>query len=104
MELMTPAAKEATVKHTKRWGGWWLGAILLIAVIGFVANQQLEVLAYKIAQVCVGLLLAYVADRTLFRNAPDVHYDMPADMLNAARLLARAIVALAVIIGVTVGI
>src|SRR5688500_6546556 len=101
MELMTPVQKEATVQHAKRWGGWWLGAVGLIAVIGFVADQQLEVLAYKVALVCVGQLLSYVADRTIFSNAPEIHYDMPTDPLNAARLQARAIIFLAVMVGLT---
>lgn len=104
MELMTPAAKEATVQHTKRWGGWWISAVVLIAVIGFVADQQLPILMFKIAQVCVGLLMAYVADRTLFSNAQDIDHGMPRDILSGCRLLARAIVAGFVIVGVTVGI
>lgn len=103
MELLNPVQKEATKQHAKRWGGWWVGAIVLIAVIGFVANQQLEVIAYKIALVCAGLLLSYVADRTLFSNATDITYDMDGQVA-AARLLVRAIITLAVMIGITVGI
>jgi len=104
MELMTPEHKEATVKHARRWGGWWVAAFVLIGVIGFYAHQQLPVLSYKIAQVCIGLPLAYVADRTLFSNAPDISCEMPTDLVGGARILARAIVALAVIVGITVGI
>lgn len=104
MELMTPVAKEATVKHAKRFGGWWVAAFGLVAVIGFVASQQLPVLMFKVSQVCIGLMLSYVADRTLFSNAPDVDHGMPRDTVSGARLVARAIVALAVIIGVTIGI
>src|SRR5678816_3000554 len=103
MELMTPEHKEATVKHARRWGGWWIAAVLLIAVIGWVANQQIEVLLYKVAQVCVGLLMSYVADRTLFSNAPDVNCDMTG-AVAAARLHVRAIITLAVILGITIGI
>lgn len=103
MELMTPAAKDATVKHTKRWGGWWLGAGLLIVVIGAYANQQLPVMAYKVALVCVAMFLSYVFDRTLFSNAPDVDRGMPRDILSAGRLIARAIVAGFVTTAVTLG-
>jgi hypothetical protein len=104
MELLTPVHKEATVKHAKRFGGWWLGCLVLIGVIGLYANQQLPVLMFKAAQVCLGLMLAYVADRTLFSNAPNISCEMPTDMVGAARIVARAIVALAVIVGLTVGI
>jgi len=103
MELMTPEHKEATVKHARRWGGWWVAVVFLIGVIGFVANQQIEVLAFKVAQVCLGLPLAYVADRTLFSNAPDISCDMSTDSVGAARLLARAVVALGVLVGITIG-
>lgn len=102
MVMMTEAHKEATVQHAKRWGGWWVAALVLVVVIGWVANQQLEVLAYKVTQVCVGLLLTYVADRTLFSNAPDVNCGMIGEV-SAARLHARAIIALAVILGITIG-
>lgn len=104
MAMMSEQSKEKTVVHAKRFGGWWLAAFGLVVVIGFIANQQLEVLAYKIAQVCVGVLLAYVADRSLFHHAPDITDDMPADPLRGARIIARAIIALAVIVGVTLGI
>jgi hypothetical protein len=102
--MMTPETKEATVHHAKRWGGWWVGAVVLIAVIGVVANQQLEVVAYKIALLCIAMFLSYVFDRTLFSNAPDVDRGMPRDVLSAARLVARAVVAGFVITGVMLGI
>lgn len=102
LELMTPVQKEATVQHAQRWGGWWASALVLLVVIGFVANQQLPVLMFKVSQVCIGVLLSYVADRTLFSNAPDVHCHMEGTVAGA-RILARAIVALAVVIGVTIG-
>lgn len=100
---MTEASKVATVQHARRWGGWWIAGFVLVGVIGFIASQQLPVLLFKASQVCIGLPLAYVADRTLFSNAPDVDYGMPRDVVSGARLIARAIVALAVVIGITIG-
>lgn len=104
MELITPATKVATVEHGKRWGGWWIGSAVLISVIAVVANQQLEVVAYKIALLCIAMFLSYVFDRTLFSNAQDVDRGMPRDVLSAARLVARAVVAGFVITGVMLGI
>ncbi len=104
MELLSEEHKEKTVQHAKRFGGWWVAAAVLVSVIGFIAHPQIEVLTYKVAQVCIGVLLAYVADRSLFHHAPDITDDMPVDPLRSARLVARAIVALAVILGVTIGI
>lgn len=102
MAMMSEASKVATVHHAKRFGGWWVAAVGLIVVIGFLAGQQIEVLIYKVAQVCVGLMLAYVADRTLFSNAPEVTCEMSGS-IGGARLIARAIVALGVLVGITVG-
>lgn len=99
---MTEASKVATVQHARRWGGWWIAGFVLVGVIGFIASQQLPVLLFKASQVCIGLPLAYVADRTLFSNAPDVKCDMTGEV-GGARLIARAIVALGVIIGITIG-
>lgn len=103
MAMMTPEHKEATVQHAKRFGGWWLAALVLIVVIGFVANAQLEVLAWKVAVLCVGLLLSYVGDRTMFHNAPDVTCEM-SGTVAAARLHSRAILAGAIIIAVAIAI
>ena|SRR5688572_4727165 len=104
MELMTPVHKEATVKHVKRWGGWWAGVVLLVGVVGFVASQQIPVLLFKVSQVCIGVGLAYWTDRTMFSNAPEIHCDMPSDAIGAARLIARAIIVLGIVVGVTIGI
>jgi hypothetical protein len=101
MNIQTIA--ENTPQHVKRWGGWWVGAVGLVAVIGLIADEQLEVMAYKVALVCVGQLLSYVADRTIFSNAPEVSYEMSGEVA-AARLHARALIFLGVMIGITVGI
>lgn len=96
--------KQKTPTSVKRLGWWYLAITIGLIVVGLVANQQLAVLAYKVAQVCLGVLIAYVADRTLFRHAPDVSDDMPADFFGGCRLIARAIIAVAVILGLTIGI
>lgn len=91
--------------HVRRLGGWWAAGAMALLVVGMVANQQLGVLVYKVLQVQIAVVLAYMADRSLFRHAPvSVTANMPQDAFGGARLLARAIVALAVIAGVTIGI
>lgn len=103
-EMNIQTLAEKTPQNVKRLGWWYLAITVGLVVVGLVASQQLAVLAFKVSQVCIGVLLAYIADRTLFRHAPDIAEDMAPDALSGARLLARAIVALAVIVGVTIGI
>jgi hypothetical protein len=98
------ATKTAMKVQTKRFGAWWIISIVALFGVGWWAPQQASVLNYKLAQVTVGLLLAYWADRALFRNAPDIDTGMPRDVVSAARLIARAILAFGIIHGLAVGI
>jgi hypothetical protein len=91
-------------QHMQRLGAWWLMTALALIVVVLVAPHQTGVLVYKVCQVTMAILLTYGADRALFRYAPGITADMPRDTMSAARVLARAIVALAIIIGLTVGI
>ncbi len=86
-----------------RFGGWWIITGAALAVVGYMAGQQVMVLVYKVLQVTLGLLIAYTADRSLFHRALEINGDMPRDIFGAARLLARALVVLAVILGLTMG-
>lgn len=99
-----PATRTAVKGHSKRFGGWWVVSLAALAIVLILAPQQGEVLVYKICQVMIALLLSYWADRMIFCNAPAINKRMPRDTLSAARLLTRALVALAIIIGLTVGI
>lgn len=101
---MEEATKEAVVDHSKRFAGWWLISLASYAWVLWSSPENGSVLNYKLAMVTVGLLLTYWADRTLMWNAPAVQCDMPRDILSAARILSRAIIAYAVISGLTSGI
>lgn len=83
--------------------GWNVLTIIAVAAVLIIAPQQIGVLIYKVLQVTLGVALAYGADRALFLNADDINRDMTRDSVSAARILARAVVAFAVIIGLTVG-
>ena len=93
-----------TKVHVKRFGGWWLLALIPLGAVLVLAPQQGEVLLYKLCQVAIAVLLSYWADRVIFRNAPQIDPAMPRDIVSAARLLTRAIVVLGILVGLTVGI
>ncbi len=101
MEAETPAALKV---ESKRFGLWWLISILALVGVLWKAPQQGEVLLYKLAQVTVGLLLAYFADKALFHYAPEIDPGMPRDILSAGRLIARAILALGILTALSIGI
>ncbi|MBI4521697.1 MAG: hypothetical protein HY701_12725 [Gemmatimonadetes bacterium] len=83
---------------------WMLASVLALAVVAWVAPQQVSVLVYKLAQVTFAITVAYWADRTLFRFAPAIERGMPRDQLSAARVIARALIVLAILVGFTIGI
>lgn len=101
---MEEATKQAVKVHSKRFGGWWLISIAALVWVMWSSPENGTVLTYKLAMVTVGLLLAYWADRVLYRNAPDIDHGMARDNVSASRLLGRAIVTYAVIHGLTAGI
>jgi hypothetical protein len=92
-------------KLVPRLPGWYFSAALLIVAIWFVSPQQLSVVLYKVLLVALAVVLSYIADRSMFQRVADrLVGDMPRDMLSAARVVARALVFLAVMLGVTLGI
>ena len=92
------------IRFSRRFGPWWLASLVALLLVVWLAPQQVSVLIYKLLQITIAVKAAYWADRALFRHAPPIDDTMLADPLHAARLLARAIVAFAVIVGITLGI
>lgn len=104
MELLSEVSKIETVRQAKRFKWWWLLSVAPVIAVMFIAPQQGGVLLFKVAQLSIGVLLVYAADRALFKHAPRISIDMPRDNLSAALVISRAIVALAVLIALTLGI
>jgi len=97
-------SEKGTAAQTRRFGGWWMVAVAALLAVLWFSPQQGSVLIYKVSQLSIGVLMAYWADRVLFRHAPNIDATLPKDTVGAARLIARAIVALAIILGLTIGI
>ena len=92
------------LRNFRRMPGWAAGAAGLLGLLAWLSPPQVEVLLFKLSLVTLALLLGYLADRSLFARAPRVDSALPPDVYGGARLLARALVVLAVILGVTMGI
>jgi hypothetical protein len=102
MDMQATAVQ--TKKVGKRFSGWWGLAILAMIVVIVRAPQQLEVLVYKVLQLALAVGLAYMADRSLFKNAPGIDLNYDRDSVSASRIIARGLVFLAVVVGICVGI
>lgn len=83
---------------------WLLASAVALLLVAWVSPQQVSVLLYKLAQVTFAVTVAYWADRSLFRCAPPIERGMRRDQLGAARLIARGLVVLAIVLGFTIGI
>ena len=81
--------------------GWGIVACLSLAGVAVLSPQQLGILVYKLCLVSFAVVLAYWADRVLFRYAPKIDATLPHDALGAARLVGRALIALGIILGLT---
>lgn len=83
---------------------WWLYAAVLLGLIAWVAPQQIEVVLYKLTLVALATVVAYMADRELFKRCPvQIRAVMPKDTFGAARLIARSLIFIGVVLGLTLG-
>ncbi|MCW2478849.1 putative holin [Candidatus Symbiopectobacterium sp. NZEC135] len=108
---------------------WVILAVLLLVVIAFVSPAQLSVTIYKLSLVSIAVVLGYHLDRALFpyaspgsyliddwkktigkplpgvggRNEPEYPIATGYELVFAAVLLRRAVIVLAVVLGVTLG-
>lgn len=94
MEMLT-----ALLKKMPRMWDWWLTSVVLVALIYWIAPQQLPVMAYKMVLVSIAAVLAYWIDRSLFKRAAAV--DSAAD---GWVMLRRALVFLGCVLGLSLGI
>lgn len=96
---------------------WLLVSVVLLAGIALISPQQLPVVLYKIALVTIAAVLAYWLDRTLFPYArPHLEFQWANECQKhdpqteaSARLgaslatLRRALIVLACVLGLTLG-
>ncbi|AFJ01992.1 putative phage-like membrane protein [Methylophaga frappieri] len=101
-----------------RLSGWLVVALVLIVLIALISPTQLPVVLYKLSLVTFATVLAYWLDRTLFyyarphqlfAEANGLHKDSQFYDSNQLRLqaslatLRRALIVLAVVLGMTLG-
>lgn len=82
---------------------WIIAAILLLALIAYVAPHQLTVTIYKVSLVSLAACLGYWLDRSLSPYARPHDVLTKSYMLFAVTQVRRAIIIAACIIAVSVG-
>jgi hypothetical protein len=93
-----------SVENARRMTGWILCTIVLIAIIWYIHPVQVQVVVYKLLLVTLATVTSYLIDRTLYLHLQGIPTSAPGDSLSAARLLARALVFLGTVLGLTLGI
>lgn len=88
-----------------RLSDWTLLALVLLALLAWTAPQNLGVVAYKALLVAIAVVGAYWADRGLYKRMPRLRLDdgLPYNALGAARIVARALIFLGCVLGLTLG-
>lgn len=98
---------------------WILVSVFLLVALALAAPEQMPVIAYKVALVTLGVVLAYWLDRALFpyarpheclpnRNCPGGGWTDDAEAYRytaafAAACLRRALIVMACVLGLTLG-
>jgi hypothetical protein len=81
---------------------WQVATAAIALLLWAVSPQQFEVVLYKTGLVTLGVVLAYWVDRSLFGRIP--HGAIVPNVLTAARFVARALIVVGIVLGLTLGI
>ena len=96
---------ESTHLRKFRLLGWLLAAFWLLLWLYLLSPQQLPVVLYKVAMVLLGVVIAYRVDRAYFPyDRPHTYAETGEDLLpRGLSMLRRALIAVACILGLTLG-
>lgn len=81
---------------------WWIIALALIAIIVFIAPQQLGITVYKLSLVSLSAVAGYRLDRSIFPYARPDNKELSEQARSAAGHR-RAIIVAAAMIAVSLG-
>lgn len=92
----------AVMSALPRLTSFALFSMVLSVAILFFAPQQLPVIVYKLLMVTLGAVSGYWVDRALFPYARP-HLQVEINMARSLAMLRRALVVLACVLGLTLG-
>lgn len=88
-----------------RLTGWSLLAVMLLVAIAFVSPKELPVVLYKLSLVSLSAVLGYWVDRSMFPyDRPHTYNETGEDLVpRGLAMLRRAIIVVACVLGLTLG-
>lgn len=94
-----------STQRKSRLLGWLLAASWLLLWLYLLSPQQLPVVLYKVTMVLLGVVIAYRVDRAYFPyDRPHTYAETGEDLLpRGLAMLRRALIAVACILGLTLG-
>lgn len=100
--MRQPNSPESTPKRcAPRMTSWSLITLGLMAGVALVSPEQLQVVLYKSGLVTLGAVLAYWIDRALFPYARP--HDCAGTLMVVGAQMRRALIVLACVLGLTLG-
>jgi hypothetical protein len=87
---------------TPRLSSWALAALALLALVAAISPAQAPVVLYKSALVTLGAVLGYWLDRALYPYARP-HELIGEDWIMSLACLRRALIVIACVLGLTLG-
>ena len=88
-------------RQAPRLTDWTLVTLVLLLGLALMAPEQLQIVLYKAGLVTLGAVLAYWIDRSLFPYARP--HTCTSDLQIAGAWLRRALIVLACVLGLTLG-
>lgn len=83
---------------------WVVATAVLLAIVAYVAPEQLGLIVYKMLLVSIAAAMAYWVDYSLYRQLKQrLDESLTPDIFGAMRILSRALIFIGVVLGVTQG-
>jgi len=88
-----------------RFWMWLVWAVVMASIAAQFSTAAISNIPYKLAMVIFAVPLAYLADLALYTFSHNKHLneDAPRDSVTTARIIARALVYAATVLGLTLG-
>lgn len=89
-------------RRAPRMTSWTLVTLVLLIILAAIRPEQLQVVAYKLLLVTLGAVAGYWIDRSLFQAQARPH-ECIGDLHIVGAWVRRALIVLACILGLTLG-
>ncbi|MFU3147479.1 putative holin [Pseudomonas aeruginosa] len=96
------SSSQSRRRRAPRMTNWTLVTLVLLIILAYFRPEQLQVVTYKLLLVTLGAVAGYWIDRSLFTFAARPH-ECPTTLEVVGAWMRRALIVLACILGLTLG-